>query len=133
MNEFEELTVEKLNFYFRETNTKYLTAQNVLCFAIIKRIYRRVMMGYRFGGVTVCEYKGIVVDGNHRYIAYLLAGIEIEYVCGTSSHCDLTNQYRDIRIETVEDWDYNNPYNRKYCDDKVLEKYKKLDSNEVLS
>ena len=133
MDKFEELTIERLNSYFKESDTKYHTAHNVLCFAIIKRIYRRVMMGYRFGGITVCEYKGIVVDGNHRYIAYLLAGVEIEFICGTSSHCDLRNCYKDIRIDTKEDWDYNSPSYRKYCNDKILESYTKLENNEILS
>lgn len=133
MEEFEELTIEKLSTYFKEYNTLYSTAHRVLCFAIIKRIYRRVKLGYRFGAIKVCDNKGIVVDGNHRYVAYLLAGIEIEFKCGTSSHCDTINCYRDIKIDTIEDWDYNSPNDRKYCDDKILENFKKINKDEVLS
>ena len=41
------------------------------------------MEGYRFGGIKISE-DGMIIDGNHRYIAYMIAGIEFEIIRGTS-------------------------------------------------
>lgn len=75
MDEFKELTIEYLRDFLNNNEHKYQTAQQRLCFAIIKRMYRRVCQGYRFGQIRICRYKNMVVDGNHTYISYSLAGI----------------------------------------------------------
>ncbi|MCX2584260.1 hypothetical protein [Pedobacter sp. MR22-3] len=120
MEDFTELTIEILKEYLNKTETKYSTAQKRLCFAKIKRIYRRVKLGYDFGGIKICSDKMIIVEGNHRYIAYLLAEIEIEFITWISSHCDVSKLFRHIEIDEVNDWDYNNTYDRKYCSDDFL-------------
>nr|WP_121273479.1 hypothetical protein [Pedobacter schmidteae] len=116
----QELTKEDLAAFINVTEHKYNTAHSILCFAIIKRIHRRVLMGHRFGAIKVCHSKCLVVDGNHRYIAYALAGIDIEVIPGTSSHCDKLNTFNNIKIDDVQDWDMNCPKNKKFCNDDFL-------------
>jgi hypothetical protein len=58
-----ELTPEVLKAYLKSTNHTYNTTHTILCFAIIKRIHRRVLMGYRFGAISVCYSKGLIIDG----------------------------------------------------------------------
>jgi len=117
-----ELTLKDLVSFINDTEHKYHTAHTVLCFAIIKRIHRRVLIGHRFGEIKICRTKCLVVDGNHRYIAYSLAGISIDEIEGTSSHCDVVKSFNNIRIDETNDWDMNCRINKKYCCDDFLDK-----------
>ncbi|RYX80859.1 hypothetical protein EON73_05140 [bacterium] len=102
-----------------ETEHNYLTTHHKLCFAIIARIYRRVLQGYKFGAIKVSN-KRLIVDGNHRYIAYQLAGIEFEILEATHSFCDQPERFNQIKIDTKQDWDANHPDTKKYCNDDFL-------------
>jgi len=123
LKEFEELKIESLIDFIKE-GTEYQTAQYRMCFPIIKRMYRRIKMGYCFGGVKICKDKGIVVDGNHRYIAYLLAQKEVEFILGRSSFCDKVVEYNKIEFITDQDWDENSEDTRKFLNDDFLKEYK---------
>lgn len=113
------LEIEKLQNFIINTEHKYLTTHQKLCFAIIARIYRRVLKGYRFGAIKISNQQ-LIVDGNHRYIAYKLANIEIEILEATRSFCDQPKKFNDIAIDVLQDWDFNHPYNKKYCTDDFL-------------
>jgi len=116
------LDIEKLNHFVKNTNHDYLTTHKKLCFAIIQRIYRRVLLGYRFGAIRVSNDE-LVVDGNHRYIAYKMAGIDFEIVKANRSFSDEPINFNEIIIDTNEDWDFNNPAYRKFCNDDFLSTY----------
>lgn len=47
----------------------------------------------------------MVVDGNHTYIAYSLAGIEVQLWEGTSAPSSEVRDYKTIEIDEVCDWD----------------------------
>lgn len=120
MDDEEELTIGRLRNFLAENELKYETAQKGLCFAIIKRMHRRIRLGYRFDPIRVCRYKKMVIDGNHTYISYLLADIEVKEFDGTSSHCDVPKGYKAIEIDEVNDWDDHTEKGRKYKNDKYL-------------
>jgi len=113
------LQIEDLKKFIEDFEHEYSTAHKRLCFIIIKRIYRRVLNGHRFGGIKV-DSTGLVVDGNHRYIAYKLAKIEFEIIPWTSSLSDEPKSYNKITIDEIEDWDLNCLKNMKYCTDDFL-------------
>jgi hypothetical protein len=74
-------------------------------------------MGYIFGAITVCYSKGLIIDGNHRFIAYSLAGIQPDIKEGTSNHSDVLKSYNDLRIGEVADWDMNDVKKKIFCND----------------
>ena len=45
MNIAKEITTEILDSFLKGTKHKYNTAHSLLCFAIIKRIHRRLLLG----------------------------------------------------------------------------------------
>ena len=52
-----------------------------------------------------------MVDGNHRYVAYLLAGIEFGIIAWTCSESDIPLSFNALEIDFDNDWDrylYNN-------------------------
>ena len=55
-----------------------------MCYSIIKRIHRRVLDGYgtKFGPIKIDQKTNLIVDGNHRYIAYKLANFDFETIPG---------------------------------------------------
>ncbi len=113
------LEIEKLRDFITNTEHEYQTTHQRLCFAIIARIYTRVLKGYRFGAVKISDQK-LIIDGNHRYIAYKLAGIAFETIKATQSFCDKPKKFNEVEIDAIQDWDANNPYNRRYCNDDFL-------------
>lgn len=113
------LEFEKLQNFIVDTEHKYLTTHQKLCFAIIARIYRRVLKGYRFGAIKISNQQ-LIVDGNHRYIAYKLANVEIEILEATGSFCDQPKKFNEVEIDIIQDWDANHPYNKKFCNDDFL-------------
>lgn len=113
------LKIQDLKKFITNTEHEYLTTHQKLCFAIIARIYRRVLQGYRFGAIKISDER-LIVDGNHRYIAYKLANVEIEILEATRSFCDQPKRFNDVVIDILEDWDSNHPYNKRYCSDDFL-------------
>jgi hypothetical protein len=113
-----ELDMESFKKFIKTAPHKYLTAQNRLCFAVIARMYRRVLNDNYFGDIKVDG--NMVVEGNHRFIAYTLAGIEFEIIAGTRSHCDKIKKFNDIEIDLDHDWDLNDPSKRLFCTDDFL-------------
>lgn len=123
----EELEITSLEKFIKNGKHEYKTAHTRLCFAIIARIYRRLKQGYRFGAIKISEGE-MIVDGNHRYVAYKLANIEFEVIEGTRSHSDQLKSFKDIDIDVKHDWDKNHESTRKFCTDDFLikEKFIKL-------
>lgn len=119
MNKNVELDIITLENFVKYGKHKFNTNHKVLCFAVIKRIYRRVKLGYRFGGIKVCE-KNLVVDGNHRYIAYSLAGIEFDIIPWTSNRSDEVGIFNSILIDCENDWDVHYYKTRQFCNDNFL-------------
>mgnify|MGYP003574883256 CR=1 FL=1 len=115
-----ELSKERLEKFIKETQHKYKTAQKKLCFAKIRRIYIRVRNGYIFEGVKICHEKGMVVEGNHRFIAYSLAGEDFEIIAGTSNRSDEVSSYNEISIDNDNDWDIHDSATNHYCDDNYI-------------
>lgn len=117
---------QKLEQFLRNEKHEYNTTHTILCYFVIERIYRRVKAGYRFGGIKIDKKERLIIDGNHRYIAYKLADIEIEVIDYIKNHSDISKNIKDIKIDIKEDWDKNNPKTQKYCTDEFLKDYTKV-------
>lgn len=46
-----DLDVFAVREFIMNASHEYVTTHQVVCFAIIKRIYRRILAGYRFGSI----------------------------------------------------------------------------------
>lgn len=117
---------QKLEQFLRNEEHEYNTTHTILCYFVIERIYQRVKAGYRFGGIKIDKKERLIIDGNHRYIAYKLADIEIEVIDYIKNSSDISKNIKDIKIDIKEDWDKNNPKTQKYCTDEFLKDYTKV-------
>ncbi|MCQ9640979.1 hypothetical protein MP478_16465 [Chryseobacterium sp. WG14] len=118
---------KQLDDFLANAEHKYKTIQSLVCVHVIERIYRRVKLGYgrHFGGVKVNIEENLIIDGNHRYIAYEMAGFDYEIIPQNKNHCDKP-PYRDIKTFEVDyevDWDMGHPHTRKFCNDDFLKDF----------
>ncbi|NJM80428.1 MAG: hypothetical protein HC854_13925 [Flavobacterium sp.] len=100
----------------------HFTNQSKVCLRVIERIYRRVNEGFYFGDVKVDFGECLIIDGNHRYIAYSLANIEFGMVPSVKNFCDKSpyKEIKDIVVDIENDWDLNNPTTIRFCTDDFI-------------
>ena len=119
--------VDKLEEFIKNGEHEHLTVQTKICLFVVERIYNRVLDDYYFGGIKINESENLIIDGNHRYIAYKLANIDFERLPSAKNSCDKPpyRSINDIEIDKVEDWDSNNIKTKKFCSDEFLNKLEK--------
>lgn len=84
----------------RDFNLK--SSHDKLCFPIIYRIYRKMIIGIKFHGIKVNE--DTIIDGHHRYLASQLAEITIEIFPSPRTSATKTTNWESIEFDH-EDWD----------------------------
>jgi len=111
-----------LEDFLKNKNHEYFTTHTKLCFFKIQRIYRRVIDGHgsKFGDIKIHEDSKLIIDGNHRYIAYKLANYPFNRINWSKNHSDIHKNINEITIDYLEDWDKNNSETIKYCSDDFL-------------
>ncbi|OWP84517.1 hypothetical protein BWK59_04885 [Flavobacterium davisii] len=121
--EIDDVFLNHLNEFINSREQIYFTNQTKICYFVVERIYKRVLNNYYFGGVKIDFNENIIIDGNHRFIAYSLAGCEFEKIPTIKNFCDTPpyKEFKNITVDITNDWDLNNPKTKKYCDDKFLE------------
>ena len=114
--------IEKLNLFLLNNKHTHFTNQSKVCLRVIERIYRRVNDGFYFGDVKVDLNESLIIDGNHRYIAYSLANIEFGLIPSVKNFCDNFpyKEIKDIEVDIENDWDLNNPRTIRFCDDDFI-------------
>lgn len=108
--------------FIKNNDHEFFTTHIKICYSIVERIHRRVLDGHgaKFGAIKVDYKNKLIVDGNHRFIAYKLAGFDFETINWSKNHCDPYRNICDFMIVTDEDWDMNSEENKKYCNDDFL-------------
>lgn len=123
--------IDKLNLFLSDNEHQHFTNQSKVCLSVIERIYRRVKQGFYFGDIKVDFEQSLIIDGNHRYIAYSMANINFGLIPSIKNFCDKYpyKEIKNIEVDSEHDWDLNNPSTVKFCDDNFIydniEKYRK--------
>ena len=84
-----EITQKTIEDFILKTDIRLGATQQKLCIPIINRIYHKMKYGIRFSPIKVCD--NLIIDGHHRYISSLLAGIEIENIFRVQNRVQLLN------------------------------------------
>lgn len=99
-----EITQKTIEDFILKTDIRLIASQQKLCIPIINRIYHKMKFGIRFSPIKVCD--NLIIDGHHRYISSLLAGIEIENIPSLKSSTTIEHRWEEIYFDTNE-WDTN--------------------------
>ena len=70
------ISIDELKAFLKSGEFKFIPTQSKLCLPIIQRIHYKMKLGIDFESISVHE--SLIVNGHHRYISSLLAGIETE-------------------------------------------------------
>lgn len=88
-------TLQEDKIYLKSTQTK-------LCYPIIDRIYRKMMIGVKFPNIKVID--NCIIDGHHRYLASILANVKLEMDISFMSSAKKVNDWKNV-VLINEDWD----------------------------
>ena len=90
-----------LNF-ITENKIHLCSSHKVLSVPIINRITKKMKIGINFNAIKI--HQNIIIDGHHRYISSLLAGINLDSI--ETQKTSATQIYDWKNIEFVdEEWD----------------------------
>jgi hypothetical protein len=87
--------IHKNKIELRSTHTK-------LCVPVINRIFKKMCAGIKFSDIKVKN--NLICDGDHRYIASILANFQLEIIPGNITSATTTVPWELVTFE-VEDWD----------------------------
>lgn len=80
----------------------FAATQRKLCFPILMRIYKKMRNGIQFTGIRTSE--NLIIDGHHRYVAALLAEIELDITPTQKTSATEAVAWKEVEIDT-QDWD----------------------------
>lgn len=90
--------------YLKENVPELHSTHKILCFPIINRLYKKMKMVIRFSAIKVVD--NIIIDGHHRYVASLLAQIELDRTPYQTTSAKSITEWKSIEF-VDEDWDTN--------------------------
>ena len=73
-----------------------------LCLPVIVRIYKKMSIGIKFSGIKVDG--DVIIDGHHRYLASLLAGVTLDKFPSSSTSATKITEWCSVEF-VEEDWD----------------------------
>jgi hypothetical protein len=102
MSNLKKFSPETVLNFLRDVNTELKPTHEKLCYPILERIYKKMCVGIYFSGIKV--YEDIIIDGHHRYLASLLAGVSLERNPSNITSATKTTTWNNIDL-VEEDWD----------------------------
>jgi hypothetical protein len=74
----QNITEDFIRKNLKEKEIRLIATHKRLCIPIINRIYKKMAHGIKFDCIKVCD--NLIIDGHHRYVSSILAGIELDTV-----------------------------------------------------
>lgn len=74
----------------------------MLCLPIIQRLYRKSLLGIQFPPIKTAG--DVIIDGHHRYVSALLAGIPIHCIPSVQTDAIVLVEWSKV-IFDINDWD----------------------------
>lgn len=96
------ITSDFLKDFLKGKDIELQPTHQKLCLPIINRLAKKMSLGIKFNAIHVAD--GLIIDGHHRYLASLVAGIELDrrpYVLPAAN--DATN-WESVSFDEA-DWD----------------------------
>lgn len=97
-----QITLENVKELIHSRQFELHSTHDRLCFPIILRIYKKMMLGIKFSGINVDGR--LIIDGHHRYLASQLTGIKLDVNPSQKTSATIVTDWKSIEFE-LEDWD----------------------------
>jgi hypothetical protein len=96
------IDIELLMNLFHGEDLKLKSTHQKLCVPIVLRIYKKMLIGIKFPSLKI--HGDLIIDGHHRYLASMLAGIHLDTVPTGKSSATLVTKWSEVMLVS-EDWD----------------------------
>ncbi len=96
MNDF-AIRLEK---FLLEEELELKPTQNKISIPLVYRLYRKMRAEIKFDAIKVAD--GLIMDGHHRYVASVLAGIEIEKFPSTKNLTQTYLEWTEVTLTSIE-------------------------------
>lgn len=98
----EKISLEIVLNLVKEDKFVLKSTHESLCYPIIERIYKKMTIGIKFQGIKVDG--DLIIDGHHRYLASILAGISLERYPSQRTSATRISDWKVVNF-VEEDWD----------------------------
>lgn len=100
----EQLSIKSVKDFLQESEIKIeLSSTHAkLCYPIINRIYKKMLIGIKFPSIKVED--NLIIDGHHRYLASLLANSILDIAPGIKTSATSGYKWNEVTLDT-DDWD----------------------------
>lgn len=95
-----QFTSEKLHEFVTSRYVRLTSTHRELSIPIINRIYAKMSHGLKFADIHVCD--SLIVNGHHRYISALLAGIEIGFIETHKTSATRICDWKDVNFVEID-------------------------------
>ena len=96
------IDIELLMKLFHGEDLKLKSTHQKLCVPIVLRIYKKMLIGIKFPSLKI--HGDLIIDGHHRYLASMLAGIPLDTVPTGKSSATLVTKWSEVML-VLDDWD----------------------------
>lgn len=98
----EHISLEIVSEFVKKSNIDLKSTHERLCFPVIMRLYKKMKIGIRFSGIKVDG--DLIIDGHHRYLASLLAGVCLERYPSNRTSATKVSEWEVVEF-VKDDWD----------------------------
>ncbi len=96
------LTTKEILDFLEKDKIEFVPTQARLCVPIINRLYKKMSRGIIFEGIKITEK--VIIDGHHRYVASLLANIELDNTLSSRASSTVITTWDKVELDE-SDWD----------------------------
>ena len=96
------IDIELLMKLFQGEDLKLKSTHQKLCVPIVLRIYKKMLIGIKFPSLKI--HGDLMIDGHHRYLASMLAGIPLDTVPTGKSSATSVTKWSEVML-VLDDWD----------------------------
>ncbi|MFN8276336.1 MAG: ParB/Srx family N-terminal domain-containing protein [Chitinophagales bacterium] len=97
-----QISIEIVTNFVNQNSIELKSTHERLCYPVIERIYKKMIIGIKFSGIKVDG--DVIIDGHHRYLASLLAGITLDIYPSNKTSATKVSDWKTVSF-VEEDWD----------------------------
>ena len=96
------ITKGTLTNFLNNNSVEFKSTHHTLSLPIINRIFKKMVNGIKFDDIKICD--DLIIDGHHRYISSLIAGVEIGKTKYPKTSASTNYDWKTIDFTETE-WD----------------------------
>lgn len=97
-----QISLQVVTNFVNQNGIELKPTHERLCYPVVERIFKKMNIGIKFTGIKVDG--NIIIDGHHRYLASLLAGITLDRYPSHKTSATKISEWKTVNF-VEDDWD----------------------------